>query len=244
MLPLDKQNALRERYRREDPGWRPATEVYADLVRAQLRPESRLLDLGCGRGGLVEQLEHPLSQGVGVDPDRASLREHRLPLPRAQAFSQRLPFADGAFDLIYASWLLEHLSRPEEDFREIARVLRPGGAFVFITPNGQHPLSLFNRLLGRLGRVQGWLVRGFYGRAAADAFPTFYRANSKRDLERLAAGSPLRLERLEAVADPTYLALTPALFGLMQRLEAYIPPDRKMHLVGVIRAAEQEDEGA
>lgn len=236
MLPLDKQNALRERYRRQRPGWRPATEVYADLVRDHLRPESRLLDLGCGRGGLVEQLAHPLSQMVGIDPDRVSLHEHRLALPRAQAFSQRLPFADDVFDVIYASWLLEHLSRPEEDFREIARVLRAGGVFVFITPNGRHPLSLFNHLLGRVGQLQGWLVRGFYGRSAADAFPTFYRANGRRDLERLAAVSQLRLERLEAVSDPTYLAFTPALFRLMRWLEERLPAERKLHLVGAMRA--------
>jgi len=236
MLSLERQNELRERYRQKCPGWRPATEIFADLVHAYLQPESRLLDLGCGRGGLVEQLTHPLSQVMGIDPDLASLREHRLPLPRAQAVSQRLPFAAGAFDLIFASWLLEHLSHPDRDFREVARVLRPGGVFVFVTPNRRHPLSLFNHLLGRLGSLQGWLVRGLYGRAAADAFPTFYRANSRRDLERLAAASRLRLEKLQLVSDPTYLAFTPALYHLMERLEAHMPVERRVHLVGALRA--------
>lgn len=240
MLSLDKQNELRERYRQKRPGWRPATEIYADLVRAHLHPNSRLLDVGCGRGGLVEQLTHPLSQVIGIDPDLASLHEHRLPMPRVQAFSHRLPFAADTFDLVSASWLLEHLSHPGQDFREIARVLRPGGAFIFITPNRRHPLSILNQALGRLGRVQGWLVRGFYGRAAADAFPTFYRANSRRDLDRLAAASKLRLEQLQVVADPTYLAFTPALFHLMERLEAHIPAERKIHLVGTLRAPLRE----
>ncbi|MFW6098202.1 MAG: methionine biosynthesis protein MetW, partial [Chloroflexota bacterium] len=85
MLPLDRQNTLREQYRRRHPQWRPATEVYAELVRQNLRPDSRVLDLGCGRGGLVEQLEHPLRLIAGVDPDHRSLREHRLPLPCARA---------------------------------------------------------------------------------------------------------------------------------------------------------------
>lgn len=237
MLSLEKQNELRERYRRQRPGWRPATETYSELVRTYLGPGDLLLDLGCGRGGLVEQLTHPLSQVMGVDPDLTSLREHRLPLPRAQAFSHRLPFAADTFDLIFASWLLEHLPEPDQDFKEVARVLRPGGIFIFITPNRRHPLSLFNHLLGRLGHVQGWLVRGLYGRAAADAFPTYYRANSRRDLEQLAAASNLRLERLQTVADPTYLAFTPALFELMQRLEAQIPDERGLHLVGALRAA-------
>ena len=54
MLTLDKQNALRERYREANPGWRPATEVYSELVQRAINPASRLLDLGCGRGGLLE----------------------------------------------------------------------------------------------------------------------------------------------------------------------------------------------
>ncbi|MEM9773061.1 MAG: hypothetical protein AAF902_00670 [Chloroflexota bacterium] len=56
MLSLDKQNELREEYRQLRPDWRPATELYADLVRSHLTPTSELLDLGCGRGGLIEQL--------------------------------------------------------------------------------------------------------------------------------------------------------------------------------------------
>ena len=50
MLSLERQNELREAYRRANPGWRPATEVYADLVRGRLSGQARLLDLGCGRG--------------------------------------------------------------------------------------------------------------------------------------------------------------------------------------------------
>ena len=69
MLTLDRQNALREAYRIMRPGWQPATERFAALVRTHLSPDSRILDLGCGRGGLVEQLNHPLAQIVGIDPD-------------------------------------------------------------------------------------------------------------------------------------------------------------------------------
>ncbi|MEZ4595238.1 MAG: class I SAM-dependent methyltransferase, partial [Chloroflexota bacterium] len=87
MLSLDRQNAWREAYRASHPGWQPATELYADLVRQQLTPEARVLDIGCGRGGLVEQLEHPRENVVGIDPDWLSLREHRLNLTSAVAFS-------------------------------------------------------------------------------------------------------------------------------------------------------------
>ncbi len=233
MLSLDRQNELREQYRQLRPSWRPATELFADLVRSQLRPSSRILDIGCGRGGLVEQLGHPLPQMAGLDPDWASLREHRLNLPRVAAFSDAVPFAAASFDVAYAGWILEHLERPSHTFREISRVLKPGGAFVFITPNGRHPLSALNRGLGRFARVQGRIVERFYGRAAADAFPTYYRANETAVLRQLCQSNNLHLAQLHAVPDPTYLAFTPVLFRLMAWFEEKLPDERRLHLVGL-----------
>ncbi len=237
MLSLDQQNELRQQYRQRRPGWRPATEQYADLVRRQLAgwEAPRLLDLGCGRGGLVEQLGLPLTQVVGVDPDMASLQEHRLALPRAAGFSDALPFVADSFDLLFSSWLLEHLARPSRTLAEIHRVLRPGGKFVFITPNGRHPLALLNRGLGRFARLQGRMVARFYGRAADDAFPTHYQANTAADLQRLCTQTGLHLTTLLTIPDPTYLAFTPALFRLSCALEEWLPDGRHVHLAGVIQ---------
>ncbi|MFZ1395752.1 MAG: methyltransferase domain-containing protein [Candidatus Promineifilaceae bacterium] len=234
MLSLDKQNAWRELYRASHPGWQPATELYADLVRQQLTPAAQVLDIGCGRGGLVEQLGHPLAQVVGIDPDWLSLREHRLNLTGAVAFSDDLPFAPESFDVAFASWVLEHLARPFLTFQAIARVLKPGGVFVFITPNGRHPLALLNKTMGKLGAWQGRLVAGLYGRSADDTFATHYRANSQAALEKLAAQSGLHLAQLHAIPDPTYLAFNRPLFRLMSLVEDALPAGRKIHLVGVL----------
>lgn len=238
MLSLDRQNEWRERYRLAHPGWRPATEVYAKRVRDHLRAGARLLDIGCGRGGLVEQLQYPLSQTVGVDPDFVSLREHRLPaFPRTVAFGHRLPFRNGAFDIIAAAWVLEHLSQPEAAVGAIAGALRPGGAFIFITPNARHPLAWANNVAGRLGRVQGRLVDLVYARAEGDTFPTAYKANTPQVIARLAIEAELTVASLDLVADPSYLAFNAAAFQIVSRLDGYLPPDRRIHMVGVLRKA-------
>lgn len=234
MLSLDRQNAWREQWRQANPDWRPATEMYADLVRSHLQLDSWVLDWGCGRGGLVEQLGHPLPRMVGVDPDWLSLKEHRLDMPRAAAISHALPFASGSFDLVFASWVLEHLTHPQTDLAEITRVLKPGGVFVFITPNRRHPLVWLNRWLARFARLQDKLVEKLYGRAAADTFPAFYRANTSSDLHSLAQQNGLTLTSLLPIADPTYLAFTPALFHLMAWFETHLTAHRHIHLVGVI----------
>jgi SAM-dependent methyltransferase len=251
MLSLAEQNQWRDVYRQQRPDWRPATEVYADLVRAHLTPTTRLLDLGCGRGGLVEQLvagegdrysvdsiQYSVNckRWVGVDPDIISLRQHRLPdLPRVAAMSEWLPLRSASIDLVFCSWLLEHLARPYHTFAEIARLLRPGGVFIFITPNARHPLALLNAALGRVAQVQSWLVSGLYGRAAEDAFPTAYRANTEEQITRLARSHGLHLEKLHTIPDPSYLAFHPLLFRLMVQVEERLPAERKLHLVGLLR---------
>ena len=238
MLSLDQQNEYRRQYRLDHPQWRPATEVYADLVRQWLKPESKILDLGCGRGGLIEQLRHPLNQVVGLDPDLSSLREHRLKndrptLDRVNGLSQYLPFADLSFDLIFASWVLEHLARPQMDFSQIGRILRPGGVFVFITPNKRHPLASLNHVLGRFGNAQEKLVERFYGRASADTFPAYYRANTAVDLDMLARLGDMHLAIIDSIPDPSYLAFNQSAYRLSRWLDKRLPDGRQIHLVGL-----------
>ena len=235
MLSLEKQNIWRKKYQQRHPDWQPATELYANLVRQHLTPSARMLDIGCGRGGLVEQLAHPLHHIVGIDPDWLSLREHRLELPRTAGISDDLPFAPATFDVAFASWVLEHLARPFLTFKSVARVLKPGGVFVFITPNGRHPLAMLNRTLGKIGRLQGRLVAQLYGRAAEDTFVTHYRANTPKDLQTFAAQAGLELIALHIVPDPTYLAFNRLFFELMTRIENGLPASRKIHLVGVLQ---------
>lgn len=236
MLTLDQQNTLRQQYQRRHSGWQPATEQYAALVQAHLRPQSVLLDVGCGRGGLVEQLEHPAAQMIGIDADFDSLREHRLPhLRRIAAVSRRLPLNSGSVDCVTASWVLEHMAQPAQDFREIGRALRPGGCFIFVTPHRRHPLIQLNRLIGRLSGVQTGLVGWLYGRTAADTFPAYYRANTAAALAKLGRQAGLRLTSLSIVSDPSYWGFWPALFPLMCRLEDLIPPSYQLHLVGALQ---------
>src|SRR5262245_41800679 len=145
MLPLERQNRYRARYKQDRPGWQPSGEIFEALVRRTLTPASRVLDVGCGRGGVMELFWREVRLSVGLDPDVASLREHRTTMPLAAGLGEALPFAAGRFDVVIALWVLEHLTRPEAFLSEVARALAPGGHLLFLTPNARHPLLLANR---------------------------------------------------------------------------------------------------
>ena len=204
MLSLERQEAYRRRYAAAHPGWQPASHVYRDLVAARLRPGSRVLDLGCGRGGVLEELGTAAGLAVGLDPDLRSLFEHRAAdvVSRTCGTADALPYRGESFDLVCCSWVLEHLPRPARVLSDVARVLVPGGDLVFVTPNSVHPLLLLNRVLGW---TRGRLVKRLYGRVEADTFPAFYRANRPARLRSLASQACLELD-LVPVGDPTYLA--------------------------------------
>lgn len=230
-LSLDKQNTYRARYARLHPGWRPATVCYEALIRERLRPDQRVLDLGCGRGGALEQLGPTIEHPIGLDPDHLSLVEHRLPdLPRAAATASAIPLPASSVDLVLSSWVLEHLPDPARTFHEIARVLRPGGGFIFLTPGAASPAALLGRMLHPFQR---WLVPLLYGRAETDAFPVVYWANSRRRLEQLAQDAGLALDTLHTIKDPTYFAFHPLAFRLNAALSNLLPAAMAEHLVGV-----------
>src|SRR5256885_16730547 len=86
-LPLPVQNAYRERYRAIKPGWRSSGDQLEAIVRSHVTRESRVLDLGCGRGGVVELIWRDVKMAAGLDPDSPSLADHRaagMPVVRSE----------------------------------------------------------------------------------------------------------------------------------------------------------------
>jgi SAM-dependent methyltransferase len=215
------------------PGWQSSGDQLEALVRSYLTPRSRVLDLGCGRGGVVELFWRDVELAAGLDPDSPSLAEHRAPgMPVLRGVGERLPFAAGSFDLVVCLWVLEHVKEPALVLREVRRVLRPGGHFVFLTPNLRNPLLFLNRIAKALPIVQTRLVSRFYGRREADTFPVQYRANTVSALRSLAAASDLEVAELRAVSDPTYLALNGFMFAASVLAERLMPKGWGVHLLG------------
>jgi SAM-dependent methyltransferase len=141
----------------------------------------------------------------GIDPDPRVIDNPLLDEGRV-ALGEAIPYPDATFDLVLADNVLEHLERPELVFREVARVLKPGGRFLAKTPNARHYMPLIARLTPH--RFHQWVNR-WRGRAEADIFPTRYLANTPGTLRRLARDAGLALERCDLIEGrPEYLRMS------------------------------------
>jgi SAM-dependent methyltransferase len=108
---------------------------------SEVRAGDRALDLGCGAGTFTAMLVAAGAEAVGVDVAEAALARARAGHPeldfRLVALDGPLPFDDDAFDLIWASEVIEHVADTERWLREVARLMAPGGRLLLTTPN--HP---------------------------------------------------------------------------------------------------------
>lgn len=99
----------------------------------------RVLDLGCGAGWAVRMaVARGSSHGVGLDFSSTALQLARQHTPEASwvlADGSTLPFGDASFDRVFSHGSMEHFPDVRQGFRELHRVLRPGGLAVTVVPN-------------------------------------------------------------------------------------------------------------
>jgi dolichol-phosphate mannosyltransferase len=96
------------------------------------RGAERVLDAGCGSSVIIQSLNNAVGMDLSMGKLRF-LRRRGIELVRGSAFA--LPFRDATFDCVISSQVIEHIPYDEVLFREMNRVLRPGGRLIIGTPD-------------------------------------------------------------------------------------------------------------
>lgn len=121
---------------------------------AQVSPDARILDAGCGAGPALRYLKQRGFIPFGTDLIEYPLMQARqliLDARLAQCDSDvALPFAENSFEVILLSEVLEHVASPEFTLRECLRVLRKDGAVAVTTPNLWDARRAYYPLLGKV----------------------------------------------------------------------------------------------
>ena len=117
----------------------PDHALRSAFLDAELRPGLRVLDLGCGDGVFSAAIAAAGAVVVGAEVaqaaiDRARARRPELEFVRVELDGE-LPFADGAFDCVWSSEVIEHVSDTARWLSEVRRVLVARGVVLLTTPS-------------------------------------------------------------------------------------------------------------
>lgn len=190
-----------------------------------LGPGDVMLDLGAG-AGIIHQMNFRGLAGrvCGIDLDPRILTQNRYLDEALHGGAEAIPYPSDTFDFVIANNVMEHIANPHGVYREVYRVLKPGGRFLFKTPNKWHYMPLIARL------TPLWFhqyINRIRGRSTEDTFPTKYLANSSGQIRELAKGSGLHVESINLIEGrPEYTRLTALtyLFGfLYERMVNWVP---------------------
>jgi SAM-dependent methyltransferase len=201
------------------PTLRYSQYSYEEALKRYVTPSVEWVEIGCGhailpnwRSNEERQLVKTCKIIFGIDHDLPSLKAHRNITKKLRGDVTKLPFKSEAFDLVTANMVVEHLDDPAEQFREIGRILKPKGVFLFHTPNAYGHGVILSKFVPEW--LKGKLIYLLEGRDEQDIFPTHYKANTEAQVKMLAHANGFEVVQLDLIATDAIFAMIPPLAAL------------------------------
>lgn len=109
-----------------------------------LKKGMKMLEPGCGRGEFLFNFQKLGLDVVGVDiSPEAKTFGHDFEISICDIETEKLPFKDDTFDIIYSKSFIEHLYYPERYLKEAYRVLKPGGILLTLVPDWESNYKIY-----------------------------------------------------------------------------------------------------
>ena len=231
------------------PGLRNSTWAYRQTLEGLVTTSTRWLDLGCGHQLLPTWMADGEAAAAaligraplvaGLDQVPSQLVKHTAIRRKVAADIARLPLRSGAFDLVSANMVLEHVADGGRLLAEVGRVTAPRGRFVFHTPNRRfYQIALSLWVPQAIRRRAASMIEG---RDMDDVFPTHYRMNTRPAIEALAAAGGWTIEEMLFVNSGLTMTRIPPLalleIGVTRLLESPALAGGRSNIVVVLRKA-------
>ena len=201
------------------PKLRYSQYSYEESLKRYVTPSVEWVEIGCGhsilpswRANEERQLVKTCKAIFGIDYDLPSLKAHPNIAKKLRGDVTKLPFRNDAFDLVTANMVVEHLDNPDEQFREIGRILKSKGVFLFHTPNAFGYGVILSKVVPEW--LKGKLIYLLEGRQEHDVFPTHYKANTEAQVRALAQANGFEVLQLDLLATDAIFAMLPPLAAL------------------------------
>jgi SAM-dependent methyltransferase len=175
--------------------WRAGQQRRLEMIvkAAGERVHGRVLENGCGVGMYVEKLAGLGSRVTGLEYDFERAAEARVRSDQiVNAAGESLPCPASTFDLILSHEVIEHVSDDRQAMMEMVHALKPGGRVVIFCPNLGYPFETHGIYWRGKYHFGNKLFVNYLPRAWRNKLAPHVRAYSRRDLEKLFAGLPVR----------------------------------------------------
>jgi SAM-dependent methyltransferase len=214
--------ALFDKYYYTKPGFEGGTKPFFRICREQIATGAEILEIGAGPSNECSEMLSCIGKVTGLDVDQ-EVRANKW-LSRAVVYDgKQMPFVDASFDACVSNFVLEHVRYPLEHFKEVARVLRPGGVYCLRTPNLFHYVSMGARLMPHSVHLLLANRMRSLEKNAHDPYPTWFRSNSRGRLQKLCRVSGLGEATVAMIEpEPSYGRASALLFYPMMVYERIV----------------------
>ncbi len=186
-----------------------------------ITPSAVLLDAGAGSGFLPQMnFKNEVRHAIGVDPSPL-VKENPFLHEAHISLCNDMPFlTSNTIDVAVSNNVLEHVEEVDSFFREIHRVLKPGGVYIVKTPNKYHYMALIASLTPTAFHKWFNKLRGI---PSEDVFPTQYKVNTKAAFFEVAHRAGFEVELFDLVEGrPEYTRIFTPLYILGIIYERFI----------------------
>lgn len=226
------------------PSLKYAQEIYEDTLNTNVNLGKKWLDIGCGHHILSPWREKQESRLVskskmivGIDYDLFSLKNHKFIDLKVRGDITSLPFKNNSFDLVTANMVLEHLKIPKAQFFEIKRILKPGGIFIFHTPNILGYTTILAKFMPKIFKKK--CAYFLQGRREDDIFNTYYRINNIRNIYKFAHEVGYEIVEIKLIPSSAQFIMIPPLLIpelIWLRILTYRPfKSLRTNIIGILR---------